>query len=278
MSLILVATPIGHSKDITLRALESLREADIVIGEEFREVSTLLKRLEIVGKKMEVLNEHSKDDDILALAELCAQHKVALVTDCGTPGFCDPGARLVAVCRKKGIAVTTNPGASSLMCLLSLAGDNIKQFIFRGFLPAERDERQRALVEISRETQAVVLMDTPYRLQKLVGELAAAMPARRALLTLDLTQSTEEILEGSLQEISGRVQDRKAEFMLLLYPLSNRPQTSFARASSNADPSSQTQPPRGTFDRGQRAQARSADANPKRGFVGQRQRTFKKRK
>lgn len=306
MSLTLVATPIGHIKDITLRAIESLQEADVVIGEEFREVSTLLKRLEIVGKKMEVLNEHSKDEDVAALADLCAQSKVALVTDCGTPGFCDPGARLVAVCRKKGIAVTTNPGASSLMCLLSLAGDNIKQFVFRGFLPAEREERQRALIEISRETQAVVLMDTPYRLKKLVGELAGTMPGRQALLALDLTQPTEEILEGSLQEIAGKVQDRKAEFMLLLYSSCTRSAStgsfttrsastgssdarsnsragarrtdSHSNSQSNSPSNSQTQSKPVASGRDASQRDSRGQANTKHGLATQHQRKFKKHK
>ena len=122
MPLKLVATPIGDPKDITLRAIDVLKEADVVIGEERREVSKLLKSLGIEAKMLELLNEHSRDNDVTDLLELCRTKSVALVTDCGTPGFCDPGARLVAACRREGILSTPVPGASSLMCLLSVSG------------------------------------------------------------------------------------------------------------------------------------------------------------
>src|SRR5947207_403646 len=118
MSLHLVAVPIGDPGDITQRAIATLAAADIVVGEERKEVSKLLKALGVQGKRMELLNEHSKDSDVTELAGFCRELKVALVTDCGTPGFCDPGARLVAACRSQNTAMTTVPGASSLMCLL----------------------------------------------------------------------------------------------------------------------------------------------------------------
>ncbi len=218
MPLSLVAIPIGNPEDISARALSVLRDADIVIGEEHREVSTLLKRLGITEKRMELLNEHSNEQDVGALLELCRTANVALVSDCGTPGFCDPGARLVAACRRSGLTSTPVPGASSLMCLLSMSGRPISQFRFRGFLPAEKTERKAALQELSREPQAVILMDTPYRMARLLNELATAWPQRQLLIGCDFTQSTELIREGTCLEISKLLGDRKAEFILLLYP------------------------------------------------------------
>lgn len=215
----LIATPIGDPGDITLRAIEALRAASVVIGEERREVSTLLKRLGIEGKRMELLNEHSRDDDVRELADFCSRERVALVTDCGTPGFCDPGAKLVALCRKRGIAVRSLPGASSLMVLLSMSGSDLREFVFRGFLPAEREERARALKELERERRPIVLMDTPYRLSRLLSELSAKWPKRRALLGLDFTLPTEAVWEGELDSLAARVKDRKAEFMLVVYPV-----------------------------------------------------------
>lgn len=218
MGLELVATPIGDPGDITLRAIEALKAASIVVGEERKEVSKLLKRLGIEGKRMELLNEHSRDEDVKELADFCAKERVALVTDCGTPGFCDPGARLVALCRKRGIPVRSLPGASSLMVILSLSGRDLRQFVFRGFLPAEREERARALTELEREKRPIVLMDTPYRLGRLLQELAAKWPKRQALLGLDFTLPTEDVWEGELSALSARAKDRKAEFMLVVYP------------------------------------------------------------
>lgn len=222
MSLQIIATPIGHPQDITLRAIEALKIAEVVIGEERAEVSKLLKRLEITGKRLELLNEHSKDEDVTELLALCKSMKVALVSDCGTPGFCDPGSRLVRACRAAGVNVEGLPGASSLMTLLSLNGTDLREFVFRGFLPAEREERTQALNELKREGRAVVLMDTPYRMGRLLSELAEAFGERKALIGLDLTQETEKVLEGPLSKLAKDLEGQKAEFILLLHPVSSQ--------------------------------------------------------
>ena len=218
MSLELIATPIGDPGDMTLRAIEVLRAADVVIGEERKEVSKLLKRLGIEGKRLELLNEHTRDEDLGDLVSLCRTSRVALVTDCGTPGFCDPGARLVELCRKEGLSSKPIPGASSLMCLLSVSGSNLREFLFRGFLPAEKEERGLALNELIREKRPVVLMDTPYRMGRLLAELAERFPARRVLLGCDFTQDSETIIEAFARDLPALTGDRKAEFILLLYP------------------------------------------------------------
>ncbi len=217
MSLFVIATPIGHPKDISLRAIETLQGAEVVIGEEFKEVSKLLKGLEIKGKPLEVLNEHSTPEDVQNLLKICLEKKVALVSDCGTPGFCDPGAALINLCRKNNVEVRTLPGASSIMGLLSLSGERINQFIFRGFLPAENEARAAEVKKLKSEKRAVILMDTPYRLKKLLAELTEAMPSRRALLTCDLTQETEVVVEAQVKDLSAKLMKDKAEFMLLLF-------------------------------------------------------------
>jgi 16S rRNA (cytidine1402-2'-O)-methyltransferase len=231
MPLTLIATPIGNPRDISERAIASLKTAEIVIGEERREVSKLLKSLGIEGKTLELLNEHSTDEDVKQLRDLCRDKQVALVTDCGTPGFCDPGARLVAACRADGLITSPVPGASSLMCLLSVSGRDMREFLFRGFLPAERESRAAALRELERERRPVVIMDTPYRLTKLLGELAARFPERRALLGCDFTQATESIHEGKLKDLASAIGERKAEFILALFPSDSS--TSHATAATD---------------------------------------------
>lgn len=218
MSLELIATPIGDPGDITLRAIEILRAADVVIGEERKEVSKLLKFLGIEGKRLELLNEHTRDEELGELVSLCRTSRVALVTDCGTPGFCDPGARLVALCRNERLATKPIPGASSLMCLLSVSGSNLREFLFRGFLPAEKVERGLALNELIREKRPVVLMDTPYRMGRLLAELAERFPARRVLIGCDFTQPSETVIEALARDLPSLVGERKAEFILILYP------------------------------------------------------------
>jgi 16S rRNA (cytidine1402-2'-O)-methyltransferase len=240
IALYLVATPIGDDADLSARATRLLLEAKLVIGEEFRPLTTILKRL---GRPrvmpdpkarppelpdLEVLNEHSKPEDVKFLADrVIAIHKAggftALVSDCGTPGFCDPGAPLVAELRRRGYTSSAAPGASALMCLLSVAGTRLDQFVFRGFLPASREERDASLKELARETRALIVMDTPYRLEKLLSELAIAVPTRLATLGCDFTSQKEKIYQGTLPDLvklwaAKPAEEKKAEFMILLHP------------------------------------------------------------
>lgn len=247
MSLELVATPIGDTGDLTLRAIEVLKAADVVIGEERKEVSKLLRSLGLEGKRMELLNEHTRDNELAELVALCRSSRVALVTDCGTPGFCDPGARLVSLCRAEGLSSRPVPGASSLMCLLSVSGSDMRSFLFRGFLPAEREERAAALSELAREKRPVVLMDTPYRLGRLLAELAERFPMRRVLLGMDFTQASETVIEALARDLPKLVGERKAEFILALYPA---PQGTSV-ATSVASPSDRRNEKRGAETRGE---------------------------
>lgn len=216
--LYLVATPIGDTSEITLRALEILKACDIVICESTKEASKLLRAHGITGKTYEILDEHSTPEDKAALVPLCSEKNVALVTDCGTPGFCDPGADLVRLCRQKNIPVKSALGASSLMGLLSLSGQRLDEFVFRGFLPAETEARARALKELTKEKRATIVMDTPYRLKKTLNDMKEHFGQRKFLLTLNLSQEDETVLEGSIDKIISALPFEKAEFMLLIYP------------------------------------------------------------
>lgn len=217
MGLIIVATPIGNPLDITQRAIRDIRAADYVIGEERKEVSKLCKLLECPDKKLDVLNEHSKPQDIEYLAGLCEKHSVILVSDCGTPSFYDPGHQLVKACRKKGIPVTVAPGASSLMTLIPLVSEPLTQFFFRGFIPAESEARIKELKYLSSLKTSIILMDTPYRLKKTLSELAEFFPKRKILIGLDLTSPNELVLEGFPNDVYKKLDREKAEFILLIY-------------------------------------------------------------
>ncbi|QDK38901.1 SAM-dependent methyltransferase [Bdellovibrio sp. NC01] len=216
--LYLVATPIGDTNEISLRALDILRESEIIICESTKEASKLLRSHGITGKKYEVLDEHSTADDKAALVPLCAEKQVALVTDCGTPGFCDPGADLVRLCRQKNIQVKSVLGASALMGLLSLSGQRLDEFVFRGFLPAETESRGKALRELTKEKRATIIMDTPYRLKKTLNDMKEHFSNRRFLLTLNLSQEDETVLDGNIDSLIAKNPFEKAEFMLLIYP------------------------------------------------------------
>lgn len=218
MSLFLVSTPIGHADDFTLRGLATLRACSTIIVEERKESTAWLRAQGISGKNLEMLNEHSTAADVDRLAKLCEEQDCALITDCGSPGFCDPGADLVGVCRKRGIAVKVLPGASSLMALLSLSSQRLDHFLFRGFLPAKTEERVPAWRDLQKQKGAIILMDTPYRLQKMLSELAEYLGDRQILLATNLTQETEQILEGKPRALIDQLASSKAEFMVLVYP------------------------------------------------------------
>ncbi|MFZ3230507.1 MAG: SAM-dependent methyltransferase [Pseudobdellovibrio sp.] len=215
--LTLVATPIGRYDEITLRAIELLKSADILICESTKETSKLLKHFEIKAKKYEVLDEHSTPEDLKALVEMCATQNVCLVSDCGTPAFCDPGNNLILLCRQKNIPVATALGASSLMGILSLSSERIKRFQFIGFLPAENVAREKEWSLVKKIKEPFVLMDTPYRLKKLLEECKTHLPDRKMLLALNLSQDNEMILEGSPKSIHSKLKLEKAEFMILIY-------------------------------------------------------------
>jgi 16S rRNA (cytidine1402-2'-O)-methyltransferase len=213
-----MATPVGDPDDLSVRSLKILRECDVVICESTKETSKLLRHHGITGKTYEVLDEHSKPEDLKDLVELCKTKVVALVSDGGTPAFCDPGADLVALCRKQKIEIKPALGPSSLMGLLSLAGSRLDQFVFRGFIPAETEARRQALTALKNERRPIVLMDTPYRLKKMLAEMEEFFPQRKIFLVRDLSLPSEKILEGSAADLRRACGDEKAEFMLLLYP------------------------------------------------------------
>lgn len=215
--LTLVATPIGRMDEITLRSLKVLEKAEIIICESTKETSKLLKHLGIKAKKYEVLDEHTTHEDLQLLLSLCSKFDVCLVSDCGTPAFCDPGNNLIDLCRKKNIPVKTSLGASALMGLLSLSSERLRRFQFIGFLPAENTAREQEWQLVKKIKDPFVLMDTPYRLKKILEECKVHLAQRRILLALNLSQDNELILEDLAKNIPTQVPFEKAEFMILVY-------------------------------------------------------------
>lgn len=216
--LYVVATPIGDTNEITLRALEVLKDCENIICESTKEASKLLKLHGITGKKYFLLNEHTEAKDYPELVSLCLKNEVALVSDCGTPGFCDPGAELIRLCRAQNITIKSVLGASALMGLLSLVSQKVNQFVFRGFLSPETEERRAEWLELRKEKRAIVLMDTPYRMKKIVAEVAEHVKDRKVLMVLNLSAAEEVTIECKGWELPQKITSEKAEFMTLIYP------------------------------------------------------------
>jgi len=217
--LFIVSTPIGNLGDITLRAVETLKRVDGVVCEGFRPASTLLKKLGIPDKEFFLLDEHDDGSQAeIILRELLKGRRLALISDCGTPGFEDPGPQLVARCLENAIPVVPLPGASSLMAALSVSPLPLKNFYFAGFLPQKKALRDKEFQKLKRLKDPVVLMDTPYRLGKLLAEVGEYLGGNRLVtLALDLTMPGESIMHGRVNDIRARVADRKAEFILIVY-------------------------------------------------------------
>ncbi len=200
--LFLVPTPIGNLKDITLRALEVLEAADLILAEDTRQAKKLLSRYKISSplQSHHMFNEHK---NVEAISDRILEGlTVALVSDAGTPGISDPGFLLVRTCLGKGITVETLPGATALIPALVNSGLPCDRFCFEGFLPAKKG-RNKKISELSDETRTMVFYESPYRLVRTLGELAAHLdPAREACVSRELTKIHEENIKGTLSELA----------------------------------------------------------------------------
>lgn len=220
----IVATPIGNLGDITLRALETLKNADAIACEDTRVTSKLLARYDI---KKPLLVYHARSGRLAAdrvLAQLGEGKRVALVTDAGTPGISDPGSELVALVRERlgeHVRIEAIPGPSALTAAVSIAGLPTASFLFLGFLPHKKG-RQTLFKEIAREERAVVFYESPHRILKTLASLAEALPeGRRVALCRELTKIHEETLEGSAAELSEKLEKAGAargEFVVIVAP------------------------------------------------------------
>ena len=217
--LFIVATPIGDYRDITLRALEVLQAVDAVICEELREGSTLLKKLGLPTKELITLNEHNEIEQVQEIAmRMINGQTFALVSDCGTPVFADPGHALIRQATEYGITVIPVPGPSSLMAALSLLDFHLVKFVYGGFLPREADQRRQELMRLKGLRMPVVLMDTPYRLKALLEETARVFGKEHAVtLAYNLTLPDESVLRGPLSDVIRQAGGRKGEFILIVH-------------------------------------------------------------
>jgi 16S rRNA (cytidine1402-2'-O)-methyltransferase len=215
--LYIVATPIGHPKDITLRALEILKNVDAVICEELRLGDKLLHQLGIENDLIP-LNEHNEVLEAQnIMVRLAKGETMAIISDAGTPVFADPGQHLLELLYQAGIPVSPIPGPSSLMAVLSLCDFPIDRFVFAGFPPRKTEYREKFISRYKTESVPVVFMDTPYRLTKLLEEIAGIYGKKQdILLACDMTLRKESIFRGPVKEILAKVSGQKREFMLIV--------------------------------------------------------------
>lgn len=199
--LYIVPTPIGNLEDMTLRALRVLREADLILAEDTRTTSVLLKHYEI-SARMEShhkFNEHEKVESVKQ--RILAGKTVALVSDAGTPGISDPGFLLVRTCVEAGIEVETLPGATAFVPALVNSGFPCDRFCFEGFLPVKKG-RQTRIAQLAGETRTLIFYESPFRLAKTLGQLAEAFgPDRPASVSREISKLHDTTHRGTLQEL-----------------------------------------------------------------------------
>jgi 16S rRNA (cytidine1402-2'-O)-methyltransferase len=218
-----VATPIGNLQDITLRALEVLKNVDIIAAEDTRHSSGLLSHFGI-SKKLIAVHEHNEQQSAQALLQrLQAGENIALITDAGTPGISDPGAVVVDVLIEQGIKIVPVPGASALIAALSVAGIADTSFMFIGFLPASASQRRKQLTLLKDLATTLVLYEAPHRIVECITDLATVLGSeRRITLAREITKTFETFHRCTLGEASAWLaQDpnqQKGEFVLLIEP------------------------------------------------------------
>ncbi len=219
-TLYLVATPIGNLEDITLRALRTLRECDIVAAEDTRRSGALLKHFGISKPLLSCFqfNEAKRSGEILD--RLRRGETVALVTDAGSPGISDPGERVVQAVVAAGLRVEPVPGPCALVAALTASGLPAEEFHFVGFLPHKPGRRRKKLEELRSSTATVVLYESPYRMERLLRELQELFPDRRVALARELTKKFEEFQRGTPAELLAAMADRawRGEFVALIAP------------------------------------------------------------
>jgi 16S rRNA (cytidine1402-2'-O)-methyltransferase len=219
--LYIIGTPIGNLKDVTYRAIETLKSVDRIVAEDTRVTSRLLNAYDI-KKPMTSLRARSSRAQFEKVAEMVEDGEtIAYVTDAGTPGISDPGQLLVALVRERcgDKAVVPIPGPSAITALVSAAGVHAEEFIFVGFLPHKKG-RQKMLDELVHEERAILIYESPHRIKKLLAELVLRVPDKKIVIGRELTKAFEQITVGTVGEVAARLESgdipTRGEFVVLL--------------------------------------------------------------
>ncbi len=218
----MVATPIGNLEDITMRALDILKKVDVIACEDTRHTQNLLNRYDI-KKRLIACHAHNESSSAVGIVNLLELgNDIAFVSDAGTPGISDPGARVVNAVRLAGFNVVPIPGVSALTTLVSVAGYVGKTFTFEGFLSPRKGRRQKRLQELLSREEAFILYESPFRIVKLLEDIASLAPQRRVLVGREMTKTFEEFIEGTAEVIIASLTGRpsiKGEFVVCVSPV-----------------------------------------------------------
>ena len=214
--LTLVSTPIGNLADMTFRAVEVLKEVDLILAEDTRHSGRLLAHYD-VKTRMTAYHDHNKEAVTPGIVEqLENDRKIALITDAGTPGISDPGFYLVRAAIEAGIQVTVAPGPSALLPALVLSGLPTDAFTFLGFTPKKKGELARTVTALEDETRTVLFYVAPHQLLKVLGAFAEHLPERPLAVAREITKLHEEVRRGRALELLQHYEGRKVRGEIVL--------------------------------------------------------------
>lgn len=214
--LYIVATPIGNLEDITLRALNILKNIDLIAAEDTRQTLKLLNHYEI-SKPLISYHRHNEDvkSEIL-IEKLNEGQDIALVSDAGTPGICDPGEVVIKKAIEEGITVVPIPGACAMINALIASGISTSEFIFLGFLPLNKKNRKQKLEEIKNSNKTIILYEAPHKMKNTLEDLKDIIGDRRITLARELTKIHEEFIKGTIKEIQEKITSPKGEYVIII--------------------------------------------------------------
>ncbi len=216
-TLYIVATPIGNLDDITLRAIKTLQEVDLIAAEDTRHTLKLLNHLEI-SKPMISYHRHNEETKADVLIEKLQEgQNIALVSDAGTPGICDPGEEVIKKCIELGIKIVPIPGACAMINSLICSGIDTKEFTFLGFLPLNKKLRKKKLDEIEKSNKTIIIYEAPHKLDTTLNDLQKILGKERKItLAREITKIHEEFIRGNIDEILQKSENLKGEIVLII--------------------------------------------------------------
>lgn len=214
--LYLVATPIGNLEDITFRAINILKEVDLIAAEDTRHTLKLLNHYEI-SKPLISYHRHNEEIKVDGLIEKLKEgQNIAVVSDAGTPAICDPGEVIVKEALKENIKVVPIPGACAFVNAIIASGLDTKEFVFYGFLSINKKLRKEKLEQIEKENKTIILYEAPHKLKNTLEDLKEILEDRKIVIARELTKIHEEFIKGTAKEILEKYTEPKGEHIILI--------------------------------------------------------------